>query len=314
MKIGESPTKGEGSGVSIVERVMATPGAVEIPQLTRANYHEWALVMQVSMEALELWDAVEATCKERAKDRRVLATIIRGVPKEMKAGLAQKKSAKEAWDAVEKSCAGDDRMKGASIQRLMKQFEAMAFRDGESVADFAMRINGLITSLRELGEEMPDSRVVKKMLRVVPKKLKQVAVAVEMFGNLDTMAVEELVGRLQVAEDADAEEQEATNGGQTGQLLLTEEQWEARRRQRGKERVHGGGARRGGGEKGDGHGGERDEDDDDGGSSTSSGRGRSRYRGRCFDCGVRGHMAKDCPRKKKERALLADVDEEPTLL
>jgi hypothetical protein len=48
----------ESSGVSAVERVMATPGAVEIPQLTRANYHEWALVMQVSLEALELWDAV----------------------------------------------------------------------------------------------------------------------------------------------------------------------------------------------------------------------------------------------------------------
>jgi hypothetical protein len=29
---------------------------------------------------------------------------------------------------------------------------------------------------------------------------------------------------------------------------------------------------------------------------------------------VRGHMARDCPGKKKERALLADVDEEPTLL
>ncbi|CAN6286802.1 unnamed protein product [Urochloa humidicola] len=172
MKIGESPTKGEVSGVSIVERVTATPGAVEIPQLSRANYHEWALVMQVSMEALELWDAVEASCKERAKDRRALATIIRGVPKEMKAGLAQKKSAKEVWDAVEKSCAGDDHMKAATIQRLMKQFEVMAFRNGESVADFAMRINGLVTTLRELGEEMFDSRVCKKMLRVVPKKLK----------------------------------------------------------------------------------------------------------------------------------------------
>jgi hypothetical protein len=40
MKIGESPSKAEGSGVSAVERVMATPGAVEILQLARANYHE----------------------------------------------------------------------------------------------------------------------------------------------------------------------------------------------------------------------------------------------------------------------------------
>jgi hypothetical protein len=29
---------------------------------------------------------------------------------------------------------------------------------------------------------------------------------------------------------------------------------------------------------------------------------------------VRGLMARDCPGKKKERALVADVDEEPTLL
>jgi hypothetical protein len=72
----------------------------------------------------------------------------------MKAGLAQKKSAKEAWDVVEKSCASDDHMKDASIQRLMKQFEVVAFCDGESVADFAMHINGFLTSLRELGEEL----------------------------------------------------------------------------------------------------------------------------------------------------------------
>ena len=46
--------------------------------------------------------------------------------------------------------AGDDRMKDASIQRLMRQFNNLTFRDGESVSDFAMRINGLITSLCEL--------------------------------------------------------------------------------------------------------------------------------------------------------------------
>ena len=89
-----------------------------------------------------------------------------------KSGLAAKKNLKEAWDAVKKMHAGDDRMKDASIQRLMKQFDNLTFRDGESVGDFAMRINGLITSLRELGEKLEDSRVVKKMLRVVPRRLK----------------------------------------------------------------------------------------------------------------------------------------------
>ena len=298
-KIGESSKAG-----AVVERVVANSGAVELPLLTRTNYHEWSLVMQVSLEAMELWDAVEAVTKERTKDRRALAAILRAVPPEMKAGLAVKKSAKEAWEAVKAMRVGDDRVKSASVQRLLKEFENVAFHDGESVGDFAMRINGLVGSLRELGETLEDSRVVKKILRVVPKKFKQVAVAIEMLTDLNTTSMEELVGRLRVAEDADVEE--ATDG--VGRLLLTEEQWETRRRQRGgKERVRGHSGKMGAGRSG-GH----DKDDEDT-SSTSSGASR-RHRGRCFNCGERGHTARDCPKSRRERALLADADNEPTLL
>lgn len=284
------------------ERVVPNTGAVELPLLTKTNYHEWSLVMQVSLEALELWDAVEAVSAERAKDRRALAAILRAVPPEMKAGLAVKKSAKEAWEAVKKMRVGDDRVKSANVQRLLKEFENVAFHDGESVDDFAMRINGLVASLRELGEAMEDSRVVKKILRVVPKKMKQVAVAIEMLLDLNTMSVEELVGRLRVAEEPRDIDEET---GGAGRLLLTEEQWEARRSRRG------GNARRGG-DKGSGS-----HVDDDGDSSTysgTSGRSERRNRGKCFNCGVRGHLARDCREPRKEKALLAEVNDEPTLL
>lgn len=284
------------------ERVVPNTGAVELPLLTKTNYHEWSLVMQVSLEALELWDAVEAVSAERAKDRRALAAILRAVPPEMKAGLALKKSAKEAWEAVKKMRVGDDRVKSANVQRLLKEFENVAFHDGESVDDFAMRINGLVASLRELGEAMEDSRVVKKILRVVPKKMKQVAVAIEMLLDLNTMSVEELVGRLRVAEEPRDIDEET---GGAGRLLLTEEQWEARRSRRG------GNARRSG-DKGSGS-----HVDDDGDSSTysgTSGRSERRNRGKCFNCGVRGHLARDCREPRKEKALLAEVNDEPTLL
>ena len=297
------------------ERVVPNTGAVELPLLTKTNYHEWSLVMQVSLEALKLWDAVEAISAERAKDRRVLAAILCAVPPEMKAGLAVKKSAKEAWEAVKMMRVGDDRVKSANVQRLLKKFENVTFHDGESVDDFAMRINRLVASLRELGEAMEDSRVVKKILRVVPKKMKQVAVAIEMLMDLNTMSVEELVGRLRVAEEPRDVDEEM---GGAGRLLLTEEQWEARRRS-GKERAHGGDARRGGNARrgGSGDKGSGSHVDDGGGSSTcsgTSGRSERRNRGRCFNCGVRGHLARDCWEPKKERALLANADEEPCLL
>jgi hypothetical protein len=37
-------------------------GAVELPLLTKSNYTEWSLVMQVSLEAMGLWSVVD-TCK-----------------------------------------------------------------------------------------------------------------------------------------------------------------------------------------------------------------------------------------------------------
>ncbi|KAL6633643.1 hypothetical protein ACP70R_026314 [Stipagrostis hirtigluma subsp. patula] len=305
--------KGETSGGAprtvAAERV--TGGTVELPMLTKSNYHEWSLVMKVSLEALGLWAAVETGDAENREDRMALAVILRAVPLEMKAGLAVKKTAKEAWDAVKAKRVGDDRVKSANVQRILKEFETVAFHAGESVDEFAVRIDGLVTSLRDLGETMEDSRVVKKILRVVPKKLKQVAVAIEMFLDLNTLPVDELVGRLRVAEQAD-EEDEKTGGA--ARLLLTEEQWEARRRG-GKERARGGEGRRGG-EARRGSGGKSggEYDDDDGGSSTCSGRSERRNRGRCFNCGVRGHLARDCKEPKKGKALLADADEEPCLL
>jgi hypothetical protein len=153
------------SSDAIVERVVPSSGAVELPLLTKANYHDWALVMQVSLEALDLLDAVEAVTKDRAKDRRVLDAILRAVPSEMKTGLAVKTLAKEAWEAVKSMHVGDARVKAASVQRLWKEYENIAFRDGESVGDFCMRIQGLVRNLREMGEKLEDGRVVKKILR-----------------------------------------------------------------------------------------------------------------------------------------------------
>jgi hypothetical protein len=302
MSSSRTPDSGGSPQTVAAERV--TGGTVKLPLLTKSNYTEWCLVMQVCLETLGLWSVVETGKGERREDRLALSAILRVVPSEMKAGLAVKPTAKEAWGAVRSMRVGDDRVKAANVERLMKAFETVTFRDSESVDEFVMRINGIVSGLRELDEKIEDGRVVRKILRVLPRRMRQVAVSIQMLCDLNTMSVEELLGQLRVAEEQDDVE-ESTD---PARLLLTEQQWEARRR-KGKERV------RRGEEKHVGRSGGHSEDDDDA-SSTCSGASRrsGRYRGRCFDCGERGHMARNCPRKKKEKAMLADVEEEYALL
>lgn len=57
-------------------------------------------------------------------------------------------------------------MREANTQRLRADFENIAFKDGEHVDDFAMRIDALATQIRALGDSVDDARVVQKFLRV----------------------------------------------------------------------------------------------------------------------------------------------------
>jgi len=128
--------------------------------------------------------------------------MIRGVPPEMHSMLLNKKSAKEAWEAIKSMRLGADRVKEVNAQKLQAEFEAISFKSGETIEDFAVRIGKIATDLKGLGEtSVDDARVVKKFLRVVPPRYNQVAVTIEMFCDLKTLSVEELVGHLRAAED-----------------------------------------------------------------------------------------------------------------
>ena len=65
-----------------------------------------------------------------------------------------------------------------------------------------MRINNLVANLRNLGETVEETKIVKKFLRVAPARFTQVVVSIEMFCDLKTMKLEELVGKLRAAEIA----------------------------------------------------------------------------------------------------------------
>lgn len=107
------------------------------------------------------------------------------------------------------------------MQTLKTELEMLRMKDTEQLDEFCIRLYGIVTNIRVLGETVEEAYVVKKLLRVVPSKYLQIASTIEQFGDLEQMTVEETVGRLK-AHDERIREQTDSKGNQ---LLLTEEEW-----------------------------------------------------------------------------------------
>jgi hypothetical protein len=138
----------------------------------------------------------------------------------MRQALGSQKTIKEAWGVVKTMRLGADRVKAVNAQKLLKEFENIAFKDGESVEDFGMRITNLVSNLKTLGEIVEDNHVVKKFLRVVPVWFTQVVMSIEMSCDLRTLIVDELVRRLRAAEERFDDKVDQIVDKE-GQLLLT---------------------------------------------------------------------------------------------
>jgi hypothetical protein len=146
------------------------------PTLTKTNYVEWAAIMKIRLQVRHMWEAVHDGDVDHHEDRRALDALIAAVPAEMQFSLSHKQTAKEAWDAIAAARIGSDRARKSTLQALRKEWENLAFKPGEDVDDFALRLNTLLQKMVQFGDDAYDEeRAVEKLFRCVPEKYKQMA-------------------------------------------------------------------------------------------------------------------------------------------
>jgi hypothetical protein len=112
----------------------------------------------------------------------------------------------------------------STLQALRKEWENLAFKPGEDVDDFALRLNTLLQKMVQYGDNTYDEeRAVEKLFCCVPNKYKQIARSIESLLDLSMMSIEEAIGRLKVV---DSDEPQPLSGPITigGKLHLTREQ------------------------------------------------------------------------------------------
>ncbi|XP_074352879.1 uncharacterized protein LOC141692035 [Apium graveolens] len=130
-----------------------------------------------------------------------MAIIYQPISEELLLTRAECTTAKEVWVAIKTASLGADRVKKAKAQTLKAEFESLKMNESEQLDDFCLKLNGLVAKIRALGESIGEEYVMKKILRAVPTKFLQIASALEQFGNLETMSVEEVIGSLKAYEE-----------------------------------------------------------------------------------------------------------------
>ena len=130
------------------------------------------------------WDSVENGCVRpiTAKsewDKAVLALandnskaindIFCGVSTNEFHRILHVKTANEAWTIHETTYEGTKKVKDTKLQMLTTQFEELKMSDNESFDSFYGKLNEIVIAKLNLGEKIEDAKVVRKILRSLPK-------------------------------------------------------------------------------------------------------------------------------------------------
>ena len=93
--------------------------------------------------------------------------------------LGAKRSAKEAWEAIAAMRVGSDRAKKATAQLLKQEYINLKFKDDETVEDFFLHLQMLISKLKSHGVTIDEEEAVSKFLHSVSAKYIQIALSIE---------------------------------------------------------------------------------------------------------------------------------------
>jgi FlaA1/EpsC-like NDP-sugar epimerase len=119
------------------------------------------------------------------------------------------------------------------LQTLKAEFDALKMKEEETIDQFAGKLTAMSVRYNNLGGTLDDAAMVKKMFDTVPERFLNVVAGIEQFFDLKSVAFDEAVGRLKAFEERTRQGASVVMSNSSGQLLLTQAEWEARYRKPG---------------------------------------------------------------------------------
>ncbi|GJV88202.1 hypothetical protein Tco_1532140 [Tanacetum coccineum] len=114
--------------------------------------------------------------------------------------ILDRKTSKIIWESMKKKLGGNEKVKRSLLQTLRRDFEVLVMKHDETIDDYFKRVMIVSNKMRSNGEEMPDSKIVKKILRTLTERFTYVVVSIEESKDTESMTIDELQSSLSVHE------------------------------------------------------------------------------------------------------------------
>ena len=109
-------------------------------------------------------------------------------------------STKEAWDNLQVTHEGTNVVKVSKLQMLTSRFKIIRMEDHENFREFHAKLMDIMNSSFHLGEPIPNSKVIRKILKSFSEIFKAKVKTIEESKDVDSLKIDELVGSLQTFE------------------------------------------------------------------------------------------------------------------
>ena len=174
--------------------------------------------MEAYLDAKDVWEAVEEDYEvpplpnnptvaqmkshneRRLRKSKAKSILFTAVSLVIFNRIMTMKTAHKIWNFLKEEYEGSEKIKGMQALNLIRELEMQRVKDSETIKDYADKLLGIANKIRLLGTEIPDSRIVQKILVTIPEKYEATLTSLENSKDLSTITLAELLTALQALE------------------------------------------------------------------------------------------------------------------
>ena len=183
------------------------------PLFDGTNYAYQKVRMRAFLQSLDekVWQAVkigwtkptevsadqdDAKIKAANFNSKALNALFSAVTNEEFKKISSTETAKEAWTILQTTYEGTKAIKDSKLQRLTTSFEEIKMEEDESFDEFYAKLKDIVNSAFNLKETIPKPKLVRKVLRSLPKRFHAKITTIEESKDIEKISLTELVGNL----------------------------------------------------------------------------------------------------------------------